>query len=378
MRSFKYNYYRLILSLCVAVFALAGCATQSAYLRLDSSLQGDIRNFDGVQYLPLARLCDVYGFDCKLDNLINTAAIEKKSSRIIMRAGSNLILVNNKEKLLDRPVIFSGGAMFVPVSFAIGYLGSIAGIRPGGIAPGPAAEVPKKFTIKTIVLDPGHGGKDAGAMGRRLHIKEKNMALSLALKIREVLEKEGMRIIMTRSDDTFISLERRAEIANRSGADLFVSVHINASRSRSMRGFECYFLSNATDDNARALEAFENATLKLGEGARAERSRQLDKTLWDLTLTENRLESAELANHICDSVEESLAIGNRGVRSARFYVLKYTNIPAVLVEAGYISNRYEEIKIKDTNFLDRIAEAIAGGILEYKKEYERTEGFTRT
>jgi len=95
-----------------------------------------------------------------------------------------------------------------------------------------------------------------------------------------------------------------------------------------------------------------------------------------MRLTENRLESAELANFICNSVEENVAIGNRGTRSARFYVLRFTYIPAVLVEAGYISNRYEESKLKDPAVIDRIAEGVAKGILRYKKEYEKTQGFT--
>ena len=376
MHSFKNNYYKLILILALPIFALAGCATQGTYFKIDPSLQRSVTTFGGTQYLPLARLCDVYGFDYKIDDIIKTATIEKKGIRIILRAGSSVILVNGEERELDRPVEFSGGAIFVPLTFAKNQIGPFSG-KSGEITR-LVPEAPKKFTIKAVVLDPGHGGKDAGAIGRRYHTKEKDMALRLALKIREILESNGIRVIMTRSDDTFIPLERRAQIANNSGADIFVSVHINASRSHFLKGFECYYLSNATDDNARAVEAFENSSLKLGEDARAQHSKVLDKTLWDLTLTENRLESAELASHICDSVDKSLATSNRGIRSARFYVLKYTTIPAVLVEAGYISNRYEETKIKDPVFLDRIAEAVSDGILNYKKEYERTEAFTKT
>ena len=111
------------------------------------------------------------------------------------------------------------------------------------------------------------------------------MALTLVKKVKSLLEDAGIGVIMTRGNDTFIPLPKRAEIANASGADLFVSIHINASRSRSARGFECYHLSSATDDNTRALEAFENSSLKLGENADAERSSRLDKTLWDMTLT---------------------------------------------------------------------------------------------
>jgi N-acetylmuramoyl-L-alanine amidase len=143
-----------------------------------------------------------------------------------------------------------------------------------------------------------------------------------------------------------------------------------------MRGFECYYLSNATDDTARALQAFEDSSLKLSDSADAMHSSQLDRTLWDMSLTENRKESGELAGYICSSVEDSLVIRNQGVRTARFYVLKNTTIPSVLVEAGYLSNRLEELQLKDPAVLDRLAEAVARGILRYKKRYEETEGFT--
>jgi len=365
---------RLFVAVTLSVF-LCGCAATTPYLKLDPSLDKEIRTFGGAQYVPLARLCETYDIDYAFDGYINTATIQKRSNKIILRAGSRAFLLNGAARQMDAPVMLTGGAVFVPVSFARANLGPFAGTRPTEFAPMPDA--PKRFTIKTIVLDPGHGGRDVGAIGRRLRIREKNIALTLARKIKGFLETAGIRVIMTRDSDVYVSLPKRAHIANRSGADLFVSIHLNASRSKLMRGFECYYLSNATDDNARALEALEDSSLKIDKDAAAERSRRLDRTLWDMTLTENRAESAELAGYICDSVENSFTIGNRGVRSARFYVLKHTHMPSVLAEGGYISNQYEEARLKEPDFLDRIAEAIAGGILRYKKEYERTEGRTR-
>jgi len=373
---FKKSYYILIIPIAAVLFLISGCATQAPYFKLDSSLQKDIRNFGGVQYIPLTKLCDVYLLDCKWDSFIRTATIQKKANRIVLRADSDTILLNGEEKKIDRPVIFCGGAVFVPLSFARNNLRPMIGAIPAeGL---PKEELPKKFTIKTIVIDAGHGGRDVGAVGRRIHIKEKDKALYVARKLRDLLEASGIGVIMTRDDDMFVPLQKRADIANRAGADLFVSVHLNASRSRSMRGFECYYLSNATDDNARALEAFENASLKLNDTANLEHSKQLDKTLWDMTLTENRLESAQLANYVCESIDKNVTTADRGIRSARFYVLKYTRMPSVLVEMGYLSNKYEEMKLKDTAFLDRIANAVAEGILKYKREYERTEGFTKS
>jgi N-acetylmuramoyl-L-alanine amidase len=363
-----------------SVFALvaSGCTTRSSYLRLDPALQSDVRSFGGFQYLPLTRVCDLYGLKYKWDPIVRTATITERSGTVVLRDGSDRILVNGSMRRIERPAVLSGGTLYVPVSFARTCIAPMAQ-GPAAVAPveaPPVQQRPKKFSINTIVLDTGHGGRDVGALGKRLQIQEKEVALSLSRKIKSILESRGIRVIMTRADDTFIPLEKRVDIANKSCADIFVSVHFNASRSKSLRGFECYYLSNATDDNARALEAFEDSSLKLSDGADAMRSSRLDKTLWDMTLTENRMESGELANYICKSVESSFIIKNRGVRTARFYVLKHTHIPAVLVEAGYLSNPSEEEMITRTRFIDTMAQSIASGILRYKDRYEETEGFT--
>lgn len=357
-------------------FFISGCAAQAPYLRMDPVLNRDVRVFNDIQYVPLIKLCEVYGLDWKWDPFTRTAVITK-NGRIILREGSNRVLINENEKKLSGPVVFTNSTVYVPTSFVRSDLGSI-------VLRGPAERAIKetsakpigKYTIRSIVIDAGHGGNDPGAVGRRLRLKEKDITLSIAKKLKKILEDNGIKVTMARERDVFVSLQERARIANSSGADLFVSVHVNASRSRSLSGFECYYLSEATDDNARALEAFENATLKTEEGASIEHSGTLDKTLWDMKLTENRRESAELSNFICKSVENNLTTRNRGTKTARFYVLKYTRIPAVLVETGYISNKFEELKFRDENYADRMADVIAKGILSYKNEYERTEGFT--
>ena len=362
----------------MAVF-LAGCASQAPYLRLTPSLEKDIKTLNSTKYLPLTELCDAYGVKCDFDPFIRTVTLEKKG-RIVLLVDSDVALAKGAQLKLERPVIMSGGAVFVPISFVRNGMGYI--VPPSYEAPRISEAIPhagpKEFTIKTIVIDPGHGGKDPGAISRRFRIKEKGLTLAISKKLKKILEGRGIKIIMTREDDTFISLPKRAEMANRSGADLFVSVHINASRTRSMNGFECYYLSEATDDNARAIEAFENSSLKLDDNAIVEHSTKLDKALWDMTLTENRRESAELAGRMCSSVENSLITRNRGIKTARFYVLKRTRIPAVLVEVGYISNKAEEMKFKDPGYLDKVAETLAKGISAYKNEYEDTEGFTKT
>jgi N-acetylmuramoyl-L-alanine amidase len=358
----------------VAAVFLAGCAAQAPYIKLEPSLRKDIRVLNGVEYLPIIKLCDTYGFSCKWDDIVKTATIEGKNGRAVLMAGAGSALVGNSQKKLDRPALLYNDALFVPVSFVrkdLGYLFE----KPYYEKP-PEVAAAKKFAINTIMLDSGHGGKDVGALGRSLRLREKDLALAISKRLKGVLEENGIRVVMTRSDDTFIPLSKRAEIANRSGADLFISIHVNASRSRRLSGFECYYLSNATDDNARAVEAFENSSLKIDNDKIFGNSDSLSTTLWDMTLTENRRESVELARSICNSIGDSGLVENKGTKTARFYVLKHVRIPSVLVEVAYISNRYEEMKLKDPRFLDKVTDALAQGILHYKREYESTEGFT--
>jgi N-acetylmuramoyl-L-alanine amidase len=369
--------YKFALIFLLTAF-VAGCASHGPYLKLDPSLHSDIKSYDGVQYVPLVKLCQTYGLEWKWDSVIRTAIITK-NGKIVLRPGSDRILVNGEDKKLSSPVLLTDGVVFVPVTFVKNDLGFIVETRAftqKNIEAPEEVRAPGKYSIKAIVLDAGHGGKDPGAVGGRLGIKERNLTLSIAKKLKSILEDNGIRVIMTRDSDVFIPLPERAKIANSSGADLFVSIHINASRSRSMNGFECYYLSEATNDNARALEAFENATLKTDEGTMAEHSSSLDKTLWDMKLTENRRESAELAGDICSAVDNSLVTRNRGVKTARFYVIKFTRIPSVLVEIGYLSNKFEELKLKEESYSNRMADIVAKGILAYKNKYERTEGFT--
>ncbi len=233
---------------------------------------------------------------------------------------------------------------------------------------GPSAPPPQR-AVRSIVIDAGHGGRDPGAQGRS-GLKEKNVTLDIARRLRDLLVQDGFRVVMTRYDDRFIPLYGRAAIANREGVDLFVSVHANASRRRSVSGFEAYYLSEATDDHARAMEAAENASLpgEMDNGV----SRETELILWDLLYTENRAESSDLAVHICRGMAGAgLLSKNRGVKSARFAVLKGSRMPAVLVEVGFISHSSEESRLREAAHRQRVAEGIRRGILGFRDEMER-------
>jgi N-acetylmuramoyl-L-alanine amidase len=235
----------------------------------------------------------------------------------------------------------------------------------------------KVYHVRKIVVDPGHGGKDPGAIGRN-GLKEKDVALSVAKILKSMLEKNGYKVVLTRNRDKFLSLGRRTYIANREKADLFISIHANSSRNRKVAGYEVYYLSEATDDSARALAAAENYSPELEKAQNSyTKNVFLQATIWDMLYSENREESVLLAKDISRSLSRCFVGKNRGVKSARFYVLKGVRIPAVLVEVGFISNPYYEKLMRSYSFKVKVAKGILEAIKEYDRQYLISEGFTK-
>jgi N-acetylmuramoyl-L-alanine amidase len=210
------------------------------------------------------------------------------------------------------------------------------------------------------VLDPGHGGEDLGARGPR-GTREKNLSLELARALGQRLEEAGFKAVLTRDSDVFVPLWDRARLANQAGADLFVSLHLNASRQPGARGSEVYFLSvDAPDADAQALADVENA------GAPPPVDNDLVAGILDDMSRKALLQESErLAVSIQGQLNHLGGIKERGVKQAPFVVLRGATMPAVLVETAFISNPREEQKLRDPAFLRKVAEAITRGIRFY-------------
>lgn len=216
--------------------------------------------------------------------------------------------------------------------------------------------------VRTIVIDPGHGGKDPGAIGHGL--KEKDIVLRLAKMLKRNLEESmGFEVILTRDDDRYIPLEERTAIANGNNADLFVSVHVNAHPVSSVHGIETYFLNLTSDKEAMRVAALENATSELHMS-------DLEDILSDIMKNSKIEESTRLAQ----SVHSTLVAGLRdsgyplkdlGVKQAPFYVLIGAEMPAILLEAAFISNPKEARILKNDKFLESFAAKAAKGIQTY-------------
>lgn len=209
-----------------------------------------------------------------------------------------------------------------------------------------------------VALDAGHGGEDAGAKGRK-GLLEKDAALALAMELKAVLETQGIGVLMVREDDSAVVLQERAKVANAAGADLFLSLHFNAAKGRSGRGSEVYFLSlDQGDEDARAVAEQENH----GETAARPVPGVVAAILDDLAQKAFLVDSERLAVAIQAQLNRVGKIKQRGVKQAPFAVLRRAAMPAVLVEAAFISNPVEEARLKDPGFRKKLAEAIARGI----------------
>ncbi len=224
------------------------------------------------------------------------------------------------------------------------------------------------LNVGRVLIDPGHGGRDPGTQSKKL--QEKHLVLDISKRVAKLLEKDNFEVMMTRGSDVFIPLEERTAIANSKGADLFVSIHVNASRSSRPRGTETYFLNLTNDPAAAEVAARENATT-------TRRLSELNDLLQKVMNNSKITESRELATHVQNSMAGVLFSSakdsrNRGVKKAPFYVLLGAQMPAVLVEVAYLSNRKDEALLANIAYRQKVAESIAKGIRSYHETLGRT------
>jgi N-acetylmuramoyl-L-alanine amidase len=233
--------------------------------------------------------------------------------------------------------------------------------------------------IDVVVVDPGHGGKDYGAIGQH-GTREKDIVLSIGKELAKIIRKDKQfKVIMTRDRDEYVSLEDRAKIANEAGADLFISIHANASPRDKVTGWNVFFLAPARNDSARSVAQLENSFFlrELSNGGDSQGESDDDayydpvvNILNEMIMTEFQSESHDFAMMVDREFRRSLETPARGVDQAGFFVLNKVYTPSVLVEAAFISNRSEEKILKDKKYQKEIAESIYRAITRFKAKYE--------
>lgn len=268
-------------------------------------------------------------------------------------------------------------ALTGPDRYVVDFLLSSGGDPTDAVLPSPLAEVkkpvpsvvpsvPARKGVPLVVIDPGHGGKDPGAVANGL--REKDLNLQIAKRLRKCLQTEGVKVRLTREDDRYLKLSQRTSLANQWGADVFVSIHINAlPAGRHAKGVEIYLMALPSDKDAMQLALIENKDMDNGDSGSVssdKRTRMLLQILGDMQQNAKINESTGLAESMF-ACGRSGGLSMRRVAQAPFYVLRGAGMPSVLVELGFITEKSDARMLRDSGYQARLACSLARGIVQY-------------
>jgi N-acetylmuramoyl-L-alanine amidase len=390
-------------------------ANDTVPARANQRLVAMTQTFGGVVAgCSLTGLCDALGIAWKWDLAAAKLTCNRQGRRIEFVAGMPFFLANDTLLQLAAGPVRLGGMLYLPAGLCVEAVAHVMSdsvawhiedstfvVTPRTPAPavsvtqgvdteavhtqasaGPSAAEPVKKpkvpqeALKTIVIDPGHGGMDPGAIGPG-GLQEKGIVLDIALLVRDEIKKEpNLTVYMTRERDVFIPLQDRTKFANTKKADLFVSIHANsiegnAKKRDNTKGFKVYFLSQAKNEDDKLVAMRENAVIKLED--KTSRYDNLQDILIDMAGNEYLRESQDFSFMISETFHSCLRQIPRlqlGVGQANFWVLNGAYMPSVLIEVGFISNRREEESLKDPAVQKSIAAGIYDAIMSFKKKYE--------
>ncbi len=325
-----------VLSALIFVFAGTACASPERHSAASTVAHIKVA---GVDYVDIRIAFGRLGFKAVWVEREKRMRIHSDKVEIYTEDGKRDVTVNGLRVLMGEPAVFRGNTLYISRIDADALFLPI--LSPSSVKTPPAP------ALRVIVLDPGHGGQDAGTQNKALKLDEKNFTLDVAKRLRVLLEKQGFKVVMTRTDDRFIPLAGRAEIANRAEADLFISIHFNAvGGAPAVNGSETYVM---TPQFHRST----GSPLRDPSDSVANPGNFNDP--WN----------ALLGYHMQAQMVGRLGTFDRGLKRARFAVLRLVKSPAVLVEAGYLSNEAEAKKIATSAYRAEIAEALAQGVSSY-------------
>ena len=243
---------------------------------------------------------------------------------------------------------------------------------PPSVETGRSGTNPQTLDPECIVIDPGHGGLEAGAKGK-FGTLEKDLTLAIGMKLAEIVRQtRASNVVLTRDRDVDVSLEDRSAIANNNKASVFISVHVNGSYRKGAAGPETYFLSkDATDEESRRLAFMENNSETLDNNIQADDEDLIKMILWDMAQTAYLNQSSQLAEDIQNELNLLWGTRNRGIKQAPFKVLTGVACPAVLVEVAFLSNPQEERKLLTDEYQRKIAEAIYNRLAKFLRDNSR-------
>ena len=373
-------YYLLFISWCFA-------STQGTVKIIDSNnLLIGKANYIKEQkyYISVNNFSDVLLNKNFTNNNTEKIIIYFGDTKIKITANISFIIINDKPYQLQNNVFQRKGEYYIPLddflalltqhtntNYSMNYnsmsinLGSVIQNSPIDKTTDLIKEK-KKWQFDTIIIDPGHGGKDPGSIGYK-GTKEKDIVLDVSKRLARKIQKNlRVKTILTRDEDVFIRLQDRTKFANTNEGDLFISIHVNSNESKKPYGFETYLLKPGRNQEAINVALRENSVIEL-EGNKFEKL--TDEQLIQATIAQSGFVqySEKFAALIQEEIDKRVQSRNRGVKQAGFYVLMGASMPNVLIELGYISNPNEEKKLNSSSYRDMLATSIYYAIVEYQK-----------
>ncbi|MFA5087903.1 MAG: N-acetylmuramoyl-L-alanine amidase [Candidatus Omnitrophota bacterium] len=303
-----------------------------------------------VRQEQLKDLCERYHIQWQWDSIsqvVTLSGYEVKASALI---GSHIVVMGEETISLSSPLERVKNNLIVPPDFEEKVVKRLQLTIPPAIK-----------RINTLVLDAGHGGKDPGAIGKG-GLQEKIVVLDIVQRLKKILEDSGVKVILTRDKDEFLTLEQRTEIASRAKADMFISIHANASRSRKVQGIEVFSCRDLGGQQNSEQQIKKNQDILAGQLSMRADNQDLKNIIFDMLYFCCQAESRPLAERVAFYTAAEVDMKNRGSKEAGFFVLRNNLMPAILVEVGFLSNPEEEKLLEDDSYRQRLAEGIMRGI----------------
>ena len=318
-----------------------------------------------LSYINLKPLAEKYELKHERDPVTGRETFSGSGTKLIVCSGMMTILINNQVSLLEDRAKTINGEIAIPS-------GDIEKLELK-IKESHSEHAKKEYGIKKVVLDAGHGGAFKGALGVS-GVMEKEINLAVALKLKALLESKDIKVVMTRERDTSLSanlsedLDRRVAIANREQPDLFISIHCNWSNQSRACGFEIYYSSKKPLPTLKLNPSLQSDNSKVDSSTR--------KILSYALREEYRKETMELGKEVKKEFNK-LDINDRGIRDADFRVIKKTEIPAILVELDYLSNKKMCCELMEDSYQSKLAQRLADAIINYHEKLSASQGATK-
>ncbi len=364
----------------VLFFCFLACMFNLSAIKVvySNSSQGEVFNtkkVGDVDYYNAYELKKL--FDVQIDENIleNNLSLTHNNKKLVFLISASYVIFEGDIYNFSYPLRVIGGKYYLPVttlSVILPKFDSQFTYNEKMNEITVAARTFQSSRIDLVVIDAGHGGKDPGAVGKRSY--EKNLTLQISQKVARALAENGINVLLTRNTDEFIALRKRAQLANDNKADLFISIHCNASKYSNRKGTEVFILSTSKVTDERVQEAIEteNSVVSKYEGVSAQSHYDaLDFVLKDMTLSEHLLASNDLAHCVQNEMVKKTGFSDRGVKQGPFYVLKGAFMPAILIELGFISNATQEKQLNSASYQSKFVDAIVSGVIKFKRDYEK-------